>query len=521
MTAAESRSESLRTRAEELLDAHRLEEAVEVLTALIAVVPDDHWGYRVRGVVRSELGDFAGAETDLDRSVQLAPEDAAGWARRAELRASGSDLASATVDAERALELDPASLVAWTARATIRRQQGDLAGAETDLTQALASEPDSAWLLTARAGVRDDAGDLHGALADVGRALDLDPSYAHGWALQAHVAGRAGENDLAVESASRAIALDPDSGWAYGNRGLARQELGDFGGAIADFDRVIELDPTDGWAWAARGRVRADGDDLEGALADLFRARELRPEDASTWTDWGRISVDLGDASGAIQAISRAIDLGGDNAYTYALRAKARWLAADFEHLMDRMSQDPPTLHHLLALAVGGAAVNQAMADLRRAFELDPEVAASVFGVGRGDDLRRLMDTIRLLAGQQPDDLEDVLTAVSRAMQSADATERLVELLTLESALEVRASTEVEGADVAHAATLELTLSAIDDVMRHGGADDVDIRDLRARTVSARARLPVNAPFKEEVDAMKARLTERPPAGPSTAPTIG
>jgi tetratricopeptide (TPR) repeat protein len=196
--------------------------------------------------------------------------------------------------------------------------------------------------------------------------------------------------------------LEPDNGWAYGNRGLARQELGDLGGAIADFGRVIELDPTDGWAWAARGRARAVGDDLEGALADLTRASELSPEDASTWTDLGRIAVDLGDTSGTTQAISRAIDLGGDDAYTYALRAKARWLAAeddpaDFEDLMDRMSQDPPTLQHLMALAVGGAAVNQAMADLRQAFELDPEVAASVFGVGRGDDLRRLMDTIRLL----------------------------------------------------------------------------------------------------------------------------
>lgn len=187
---------------------------------------------------------------------------------------------------------------------------------------------------------------------------------------------------------------------------------------------------------------------------------------------------------------------------------------------MDRMSQDPPTLHHLMALAVGGAAVNQAMADLRQAFELDPEVAASVFGVGRGDDLRRLMDTIRLLTDQQPDDLDEVLTAVSRAMRSADATERLAELLTLESALEVRASKAVERADVAQAATLELTLSTIDDVMRHGGADDADLRDLRARILSARAGLPVSAPFEEEVNAMKVRLRGRPPAGPPTAPTV-
>lgn len=520
MTAAESSPESLRTRAEVLLDAHRLEEAVEVLTALIAVDPDNHWAHRVRGVVRSELGDIEGAGADLDRSVQLAPEDAAGWARRAELRASSFDLASATVDAERALELDPESLVAWTARATIRRQQADLAGAEADLTHALGLQPDSAWLLTARAAVRDDAGDLAGALADVGRAVELDPSYAHGWALQAHVGVRAGENDMAVKGASRAIALESDNRWAYGNRGLARQELGDLGGAIADFGRVIELDSTDGWAWAARGRARAVGDDLEGALADLTRASELSPEDASTWTELGRVAVDLGDTSGAIQATSRAIDLGDGNAYTYALRAKARWLAADFGHLLDRMSLDPPTLHHLMALAVGGAAVNQAMADLRHAFELNPGVAASVFGVGRSDDLRRLMDTIRLLTEQRPGDLDEILTAVFRAMQSADPTERLAELLTLESVLEIRAAKAVEGAGVAYAATLELILSAIDDVMRHGAADDAVLRDLRTGTESARAGLAVSASFKEEVNAMKARLIGMPPEGPPTAPTV-
>lgn len=112
ITAAESSPESLRTRAEELLDARRLEEAVQILSALIAVKPDSHWGYRMRGVVRSELGDIEGGGADLDRSVELAPDRAAAWARRAELRASGPDLASATFDAERALELDPESTAA-------------------------------------------------------------------------------------------------------------------------------------------------------------------------------------------------------------------------------------------------------------------------------------------------------------------------------------------------------------------------------------------------------------------------
>ena len=520
LTAAEPSADTLRTRAEELLAAHLLDEAVEVLTALIELEPDNHWGYRVRGVVRSELGDTDGAGVDLDRSVEFAPEEAAGWVRRAELRAAAGDLAAAAVDVERALELDPQSVVAWTARATIRRDGGDLAGAEADLTRALELDPDSAWVLTARAGVRDDAGDLAGALADVGRALELDPSYAHGWALRAHLAVRAGDNDVALAAASRAIALDPDNGWAYGNRGLARDELGDLEGAIADFSRVIELEPTDGWAWAARGRARAERDDLEGALADLTRATELGPEDGLAWTHLGRILVDLDEAPGAIAAISRAIELGGDNAYTYALRAKARWRVSDFENLIDRMSQNPPTLQTLLALASGSGVVTEAMADLRRAFELDPQIAAAVFGVGQVDDLHRLMDVTRWLTQRRSGDLDEVLTAVSRAMQSTHASERLAELLMLESVLQLRVSKAVRGANVADAATLDLVLSAMADVVRQGAVDDTDLRELRARMESTRAGLSDGAAFEGEVDALKARLTGRPPDCSSTDPTI-
>jgi hypothetical protein len=62
--AADVNPESLRARVLELLDARGLVEAVQLLTQLIGVDPENEWTYRQRGVARSELGDTEGARAD-------------------------------------------------------------------------------------------------------------------------------------------------------------------------------------------------------------------------------------------------------------------------------------------------------------------------------------------------------------------------------------------------------------------------------------------------------------------------
>lgn len=161
------------------------------------------------------------------------------------------------------------------------------------------------------------------------------------------------------------------------------------------------------------------------------------------------------------------------------------------------------------------------MSDLRQAFELDPETAASVFGLGQVDDLRPLIDATRWLTEQRPGDLEEILTAVSRAMHSTDAWERLAQLLMLESALDLRVSKAVEGADIAHAATIDLALSAMADVITEGTVDDAICENCEPRMQSSRTRLAVGSAFEASVDAMKAELTRGPTERPPMDPIVG
>ena len=182
-----------------------------------------------------------------------------------------------------------------------------------------------------------------------------------------------------------------------------------------------------------------------------------------------------------------------------------------------------------MALASDRSDVTEAMADLMRAFDLDPRGALEVFGGGEinatvsADDLQPLVDGTRWLIEQRPGDLDETLEAVPRAMKITDDMERLSQLLMLEAVLELRASKAVDGADVAHAATLDLIFPVMTAVRRQGSAADSALDELRTRMESTRSALSERSPgglgFERDVDALKSRLVTMPTQLPPTEPT--
>jgi tetratricopeptide (TPR) repeat protein len=511
------RGENLRSRATKLLNAEAFDDAIELLTQAIASNPEAEWAFRLRGLALCELGDAEGALTDLSRSIELAPGGSKGWERRAEVRVATGDLAAGAADVERALELDPRSSRAWTTRATIRSKQGDLAGAHADLTRALELDPDSAWTWATRAGVRCDLGNLDGALADAARAGQLEPAHTYGWKRRADIAVRAGQFETAVEAASRVLALDPNDAWAYGTRGIARQQLRDIDGAIVDFGRAIERNPSNAWLWLQRGTARAELDDLGGAVSDFTRAAELNPEDVDTWTNRGRILFDLGDLRGAAADFTRAIELGGGTAYAYALRAKARLMADDILTLLGQSGPEDIAQDTVIEL-LSNDWISETFSDIRKAFELDPDLTASILSTVDVDDdhpaadhLRGVLSATRWMEHQLPGDLDKILPAIATAMLRPDVSDRLVELVALEPAVESRASNGVQGADVAHAVLVALILDTIEEFERQDDEARTATAELHSRMIRRRGRSPGTDEFHRKVEDLKARLSRPAP----------
>jgi tetratricopeptide (TPR) repeat protein len=244
----------------------RLERARAELDALVAAGDTSDGGSlrHMRGLVRVQLGDVAGAKTDWERArvqgshvlelprllelaaAALAEDDVAR--SRLEALSRGIMLEGANRNPEalalyaRLLE-EAADPLVYARRGLLLRQLRRLDEAEQALSAALeraAAGPAALALtaLAARGEVYLDRGDAARARADFQRAQTLTPTTAAGFL------ARAG----------------------------AHMQLEDHAAAIADCDRALELNPRQGRAWQLRGMARAARGELQGAVADLERA---------------------------------------------------------------------------------------------------------------------------------------------------------------------------------------------------------------------------------------------------------
>jgi len=132
--------------------------------------------YASRGALSEEAGDFASAEENYKRAIELAPNFATGWQWYGELvavqfgqAARGRELLT------RARELDPLSPIIRTEYAISLEENGDRAGAMRELDAVLRDNPGSALAYAKRAQLLELQGDLVGELRAYDQLFALDP----------------------------------------------------------------------------------------------------------------------------------------------------------------------------------------------------------------------------------------------------------------------------------------------------------------------------------------------------------
>jgi tetratricopeptide (TPR) repeat protein len=238
-------------------------------------------------------------------------------------------------------------------RGISRLQSGDRVGAIGDFGQAVRLQPNYPEPWNNSGLVRQMLGQLTWAVTDFDRALAIRPDYPEALANRGRTRQLLGDGAGALEDLDRAFGLAASTPFAASvlhNRGVLRQEHGDPAGARADFDRALEIDPGHAATYVSRGDLRKEAGDLQGALADFERALEQKPSQglAALYHGRGGVRVLLKDFKGAVADYDRALSLEPDRLQLYLSRASARY------HL-----RDPGSL-----------------ADMRKAFELDPEGAA-------------------------------------------------------------------------------------------------------------------------------------------------
>lgn len=132
----------LRFRAETLLELNRLPEALQSLNDCLKYGPPDAGAFRARAALRTRMGQFAGAQTDYTRALELnsnaATYAARGWCF---LVADAPKLALA--DFEESIRRTPVQSDAFAGRGLSRVLLGESQAAVEDAEQALHHGPES------------------------------------------------------------------------------------------------------------------------------------------------------------------------------------------------------------------------------------------------------------------------------------------------------------------------------------------------------------------------------------------
>jgi tetratricopeptide (TPR) repeat protein/CHAT domain-containing protein len=262
-------------------------------------------------------------------------------------------------------------------------------------------------------------GDVNAAVASFERALELQPRLALAHVGLGHALGGASKLDAAIAEYTSAITVDPDcaaayqargdayldldrlpeaiadynrlvalapASTAYSRRALAHQRRGDHDLAIADFSCVIAELPEQTLAYSLRSESYAAQGKFSLAVADLDTAVFLRPQDHDVVHDRGFLRMAAGRLDLAIADYEAALALDPGYGPAYYNRACAR-------SLLEEGRRWPP-----LAL-LRRPAVAAITADLRRAVELDPELAASARTDPDLSWARRKVRAVRRLVG--------------------------------------------------------------------------------------------------------------------------
>jgi tetratricopeptide (TPR) repeat protein len=346
-----------------------IDKAIEEMTRLTRLLPDNADGYYWLARLQRERGDFAKAILNYQRGIMLDPNrhgqalwniaySHVKWSENLEkqgnVAAALQHLSQAIGILER-LQKDPGAAVLqdvdWKKTYQTTREHRDALAQQLHADD-LAVARDA----RGRAGAWFDRGLVEPARRELLNAIDLDPDNAPAWKElgKCYAAGK--DFAKAAEACQKAIALDPRFKEAYNNLGVNQDELQRYDKAIAAFSKALELDP--------------------GYLLAL--------------NNMGLTYQRMGEHGKAIESYQRALKIDPDNVTAHFNLAGIRVLMKEYDAALDHcrrlLRADPFNLNACslmgdICMIVGRA--DEAAAAYQKALLIAPDDAQTREALGR------------------------------------------------------------------------------------------------------------------------------------------
>ena len=249
------------------------------IAAVRAEVPTTSDGYVNRAKIFIDRGLPKDALRDYDRAVQLDPNNVYAWANRGITRVQVGDLAGAKSDLVKAESIDPTFVQNAIGRGMLADAEHRPADAVEAYTQVLKRESDNSYARRQRASAYILLGKTDTALADLSAAVDRSKEDPQGYIDRGNIYLDLRRYDQALADFDRAASLAPNDVWSLADRGLAHVWKGQYDQAGKDLDAASKLDPKNAIVFHGRGLMAQRQGAYDNAVAAYTTDLQFAPGD--------------------------------------------------------------------------------------------------------------------------------------------------------------------------------------------------------------------------------------------------
>jgi tetratricopeptide (TPR) repeat protein/ADP-heptose:LPS heptosyltransferase len=236
-------AEALRLRGVIALGAGRYGEATELISAALALNPDDPATLTSLADAYQSQGETYKALPYYRRGVELSPQSGQAHTKLGEAEESIGELEAAADCYRHALALQPDSPAAKCKLAEVLRRRGEFPEALRLCEYALGLDPARSETHTDLGLILTDMKNFGAAAEAFQRAQALNPNYARNALALGYLYFKSGDLAPAEDALRRAIKLDPKMHLAHVSLGSVLSMLGDWTGAAECYERARALCP--------------------------------------------------------------------------------------------------------------------------------------------------------------------------------------------------------------------------------------------------------------------------------------
>lgn len=301
---------------------------MDLLNILIKAHPGTIQLYVLRSHVWERMGDFAKAQTDMDKVLAKAADRPAWWARRAELFRAQEKYTASAADYDKAVSLEPQNHDMRMFRGKVLLKTARYQAAFEDFDSYVAAGPKANVLITLlvhRGYARERLGELQKAVDDYDEATKVSrfiPSVAF-----RRVMAYLKMGDL--EKAKPSLKYMKRSATTRSGTYQMDEE-----GMIEDCTHALVKHPKLITLYFVRAEILAKNKQYQKALEDYQKILSLSPSPAdalASHRNMGDMHNELKQPQEAVAAYSKAIQAKVDDASIYDKRAKAYLLIREFD----------------------------------------------------------------------------------------------------------------------------------------------------------------------------------------------